>query len=364
MRVCIVIPYGINRSGLEIASVRLSIQLKQKGYHVKILEKGESHALYGFPIRGLPNIFEIGEYLINNHKNYDILYWAGLFENDIEVIEQIILSERLRFSYNKKISFFLERTGKSEPLDDPTLYRRIAEVASKVTVANSEQKRQLVDRKYQPEMVEILPTGVDTKNEFHPATRKTKLSLRQKLGLRKNLTIGIYTGRFVPRKELDLLLDGWSYISKKDTLLLLIGSGFDDPLSNEKQIKKIASKCDNVKIVKYTDGLKRSDYYCVSDFAVFAGKQEGEPTALVESMSCGLPVIASNISGHKELVTSRFNGLLFEVGNRTELIECINKMMESTSLRINWGRNSRSIAVKMRDIEVIASKFISLLQQD
>jgi len=152
-------------------------------------------------------------------------------------------------------------------------------------------------------------------------------------------------------------------VTKKNTFLLLIGSGFNDPLSNEKRVNTLAKEYGNVKIINYKDDLKRSDYYCVSDFAVFTSSQEGEPTALVEAMSCGLPVIASNIPGHNELVIDEITGLLFKQWNRKDLIRCINKMINSTNDRIRWSRNSRFISVKNRDIKIITSKFISLIQK-
>jgi glycosyltransferase involved in cell wall biosynthesis len=363
MKVLIVIPYGTNHSGIEIATVRLSIQLEKMGQCIEIIEKGKSHILYNFQIKGLPDISEIEKYLIESCDNYDALYWAGLFESDDEINHQIAISEKIHFTYHKKVSFFLERTGNPVPFNTPTHYERLMKFTSKVSVPNLDQKKQIEAMLPKPEMVEVLPTGVDTEIEFHPIETETRLSRRQNLGFGNDWSIGIYAGRFVPRKGLDLLLDAWSYITKQNTLLILIGSGFDDPQSTEDQVKKIAKELGNVLIVPYTDQLDRSYYYALSDFAVFAGRQEGEPTALVESMSCGLPIIASNIPGYTELVIPDVTGLLFEPENKQELITSINNLIDSPKIRHTLGENARSVAVNNRGIKTIASKFISLIEQ-
>ncbi|MBI4707588.1 MAG: glycosyltransferase family 4 protein [Candidatus Omnitrophica bacterium] len=363
MRILMVIPYGTNRSGIEIATVRLAIQLEKMGYFIEIVEKGETHVLNDFPIKGLADILEIEKYLVESCDNYDALHWAGMFETDDEIISQIAVSEKIYFIYHKKVTFFLERTGSSIPFNSSSLYERLVRITSKVSVPNLEQKKQIESILLKPEMVELLPTGVDTEIEFCPIETQTKLSRRQKLGFGDNWTIGIYAGRFVPRKGLDLLLGAWSCISKQNTLLILIGSGFDDPQSTEKQVVNTAKQCGNVAIVPYTDQVDRSYYYALSDFAIFAGRQEGEPTALVESMSCGLPIIASNIPGYDKLVIPKVTGLLFEPENKQELITCINYLINSPDDRRSFGKNARSVAVNNRGIKTIAAKFISLIEQ-
>jgi len=361
MRLLIVVPYGVNRSGLEIANVRLAIELERSGLQVEIIEKGASHTLYHHPVRGFHSLVEILNYLIDARNKYDVLHWGGLFENMQEIADQIRVSETLKDMHGKRVSFFVERTGEVEPFEDPAMYAHLRRFRPRLAVANPEQKRLLEQWLGGSGEVVVLPTGVDTRNEYFPPSTLEKRLLRKKLELENDCVIGIYTGRFVPRKQLDLMVEAWSHLRKELAHLVLVGSGFDDPLSNEKRIRTLAEACGNVKVVNYSDRLKRADYYRASDFAIFASMLEGEPTALVESMSCGLPVIASDISGHRELVIPEVTGLLFQAHSRQQLLNCINTMLRSDTMRSLWGSNARSAIVKQRDIKVIAARFRALI---
>ncbi len=61
-----------------------------------------------------------------------------------------------------------------------------------------------------------------------------------------------------------------------------------------------------------------SEYYRKADVFLLNSKWEGLPVSILEAMSYGLPVIASNIKGNNELVTSE-NGYLVDVMNPREL---------------------------------------------
>lgn len=362
MRLVIVIPFSTNRSGIEIATSRLAIQLKRMGHFVEIVEKGKNHSINNFEIKGLQDINDIERYLFDTHDNYDVLHWAGLFETDNEISKQILISEKLYYNYKKRVSFLLERTGTSTPFTSEIPYERLVKIMPKMATPNLYQKEQ-IEELLNTSGVVVLPTGVNTEDEFYPITQFEKKSRRKKLEIPEQAVIGVYAGRFVPRKGLDLLLDAWAGVNKNNNVLILIGSGFDDPQSTEDKVRRTAKELGNVIIVPYTDQLDRSYYYALSDFAVFAGRQEGEPTALVESMSCGLPVIASNIPGYTELITPNSTGLLFEPENKLQLIESLNLIISSPKIRETLGNNARKIAVNSRDIKTIANKFISLIEQ-
>lgn len=70
---------------------------------------------------------------------------------------------------------------------------------------------------------------------------------------------------------------------------------------------------------------------------------EGLPLVLIEAMSNGVPVIASNVGGIPEIV-GKNNGLLFEAGNIKELRRCITYMMENENERVKMAKNSIDVA--------------------
>ena len=68
------------------------------------------------------------------------------------------------------------------------------------------------------------------------------------------------------------------------------------------------------------------------------------PLVIVESMSQGLPVIASRIGGLAELVRDGETGLLFEPDNEAELAEKIQLLWHDDALRNQLARNARKYA--------------------
>jgi glycosyltransferase EpsD len=65
--------------------------------------------------------------------------------------------------------------------------------------------------------------------------------------------------------------------------------------------------------------------YCV----VSASKFEGLPFNIMEALYYGIPVIASNVKGHKDLISDGFNGFLFEYDDNFMLTELFKKILNS-----------------------------------
>ena len=81
--------------------------------------------------------------------------------------------------------------------------------------------------------------------------------------------------------------------------------------------------------------------YCrLSDILVMPSFQEGLPIAMIEAIATGLPVVASNIRGHCDVIEDCVNGFLL----RTENISCFEKaiftLYKNPSLRIEMGNRN------------------------
>jgi Glycosyltransferase len=169
--------------------------------------------------------------------------------------------------------------------------------------------------------------GIDL-SKFQP--RRATAEQRAAFGIKEDDFVFVYAAEFSKRKNHELLLRGFAKTieelkknsSATNLKLVLAGDGalFDD-------MKSLAVRLgieSQVLFLGYTKNM--SDLYPCCDVAVSTSRIEGLPFNIMEAMACGLPVIASDIKGHKELIEHGENGLLFESGDVEELVEHIIKI--------------------------------------
>lgn len=92
---------------------------------------------------------------------------------------------------------------------------------------------------------------------------------------------------------------------------------------------------DQVYLLGYRNDI--ADILQSSDCFVHPSLREGLPVSVMEAMASGLPVIASDIRGCRDLIKEGAGGYLFNPLNREELIERIQAVFSSESLRLKMG---------------------------
>ena len=157
---------------------------------------------------------------------------------------------------------------------------------------------------------------------------------KKSFGIKENDFAFVYVAEFSKRKNHQLLLRGFAMAIKNlkslenagelpaglsaDRLkLVLAGDGI--LLEDTKVLASGLGITDQVLFPGYVRYIP--ELYACCQAAVSTSRIEGLPFNVMEAMACGLPVIASDIKGHRELVTHGENGLLFEGGNLKELTE-------------------------------------------
>ena len=102
--------------------------------------------------------------------------------------------------------------------------------------------------------------------------------------------------------------------------------------------------------------------YQTSDVFVLTSLYEGFSNVICEAMSCGLPIIASDVSDNGVLVKDGINGFVFPSNDKDKLAGCIIKYINlSEEQKLEMGKKSRERALSLFSSELFVEKYIQLL---
>ena len=238
------------------------------------------------------------------------------------------------------------------------LFPRLLRLADKVVVVNQEVERLVMDLGVSPQQVVLIPNGVNT-DYFRPPSAEEKAACRGRIDIAADKTLVLFVGRLVPEKGVDVLLQAWEQLPqgvRSGTLLLLVGDGAE----REKLLHMIGSLGLQESVELAGEKQNVRDYYWAADVFVLPSRTEGLSVALNEAMSCGLPVIASNVGGSPDVVKEHENGVLFESEDHDELTRKITTMWD---LKHEWpemGARARDTIAEYADLDVIVSRLSAL----
>ena len=86
------------------------------------------------------------------------------------------------------------------------------------------------------------------------------------------------------------------------------------------------------------------DLLQAADLAVLPSYREGAPRSLLEAAACGLPIVATDVPGCREIVSNGINGLLVPALDSKLLADSILDLLADAGLRADMGKRSRALA--------------------
>ncbi len=165
----------------------------------------------------------------------------------------------------------------------------------------------------------------------------------------------IYAAEFSSRKNQAFLLHAIKSLTLTDTStnyhLTLAGRG-----TELEACKALAAELgieDKVSFPGFVSNIE--DYYAKSDLSISASRSEGLPFNVLESLACGLPVVASSVKGHTDLIRSGENGELYEFGNIDSCVAAILRV------RKNIGSYKPTNGIESYALDTVFETNLSLL---
>lgn len=168
----------------------------------------------------------------------------------------------------------------------------------------------------------------------------------------------IAVGRYAYQKGFDLLIQAWSIIEKKvsDWSLAIYGNG--DRTEYYNIMSKFGVSGERCHLYESTKDIQNE--YLKSSLFVFSSRYEGFGMALVEAMSCGLPVISFACPcGPRGIISDGENGFLIEPGDIDSFSNSMLLLMTDTALRERMSEKALSSVDKYL-LSSVMDKWIKL----
>lgn len=193
--------------------------------------------------------------------------------------------------------------------------------------------------------------GVDLK-EFNG---NIDLKKRSGLGLGSDETILICVGRLVKIKGYNILIEAISLLHSDVAFkLIIVGDGPDreniEYLISQKRLKgkvKLLGQKDDV-----PDLLKLSDCFVLSSYS------EGLSCSIIEAMAAGLPVVATDVGGNRELVKDGVSGYIVPPGDATVFAKRLQSIINDKNKRKSFGNMAFNIAKNNFSIEKMMNEYV------
>ena len=173
-------------------------------------------------------------------------------------------------------------------------------------IAPSRSIQKLVLKRGVEQEVRVIPTGVDLGFFTHPDAS----GFRRAHDIPEKVFVLGHLGRLAPEKNLEFLYRTARRCLKKDSNLffLIAGDGpFRDVLAKEARQDGLG---DRVILSGKVTGEDLRDAYGAMDLFVFTSRSETQGMVITEAMAAGLPVVALDASGVREVVKEGQNGRL------------------------------------------------------
>lgn len=164
-------------------------------------------------------------------------------------------------------------------------------------------------------------------------------------------------GRFMPEKNISMLIDLYAQLDPKDYRLTLVGYG-----AQEAQLRSLAYNyyhcCEEqIRFMIKPDPTTLRKAYGDANLFLFSSQTDTQGLVLAEAMSNGTPVLALPGFGQEDIIEQGFNG--FIINSQEDMISLIHRLKEDQSLLKELSENAYTTAQKFK-ADTITNQLIAI----
>ena len=246
-------------------------------------------------------------------------------------------------------------------------FEKVAASMADIAVSNSDATRQDFENRYglaENWNCETVHWGVDDElfrpfDEKNPEHVASKGSLRSRFGASEDSNLILSVGRLAARKGYTTLLKAFSLVRKTDpnARLLIVGRG-----GMKSKLMSQASRMgfsDALTVESSLPFEELSEVYRACDLTVFPSYYEGQGLIPLESMSSGVPIVATDCGPIPEMVDEKV-GALFTMGDHASLADVMIEELSDKERLAKKGDNGRKRVLEKFTFRQSCKRFESI----
>jgi len=221
-----------------------------------------------------------------------------------------------------------------------------------IVVLSSRMKSSLTEHGFDLPDVQFIPNGVDI-TRFNPAHLSSSSDGREQ--------VAVCVSGLRYEKGIDVLLQAWHLVHQQapQARLIIVGDG-----GLRFQLECLAKALGIANSVEFT-GLQ-SDIPAQlhrGSLAVLPSRWEGMPNALLEAMACGLPCVATRVSGSEDIIQHGVNGRLVESEDYRDMALALLTLLHDPLLAQKYGQAARETVERHYSFEQVMDRYVELYQR-
>jgi len=217
-----------------------------------------------------------------------------------------------------------------------------------IIITNSEFDKRLATKNKiaKPDKIITIYNGLDADNLKFLSEKEAKIFIESKIQnskfkIQNSILVGTIANLY-KNKGLDYIILAAARIKEKLSALtstptfIIIGGGVE-----KKNLETLIKKYELENQV-FLIGVIPDAYECLKAFDLFVlpSVKEGQPWVILEAMTAGVPIVATNIAGVSEMIENEKSGLLVEPADPEALSSAIEKILTHPSLAQECVKNA------------------------
>ncbi len=207
------------------------------------------------------------------------------------------------------------------------------------------------------EIALVNGVGLDM-DRFAEAAPAEKQAVREMLGLQAGDYFAISVAQLTRGKNHPVLIEAVARLKDPHFHLFIVGDGNQEqPL--QELIRRLGLE-NQVHLLGFRRDVPR--LCSAADLFLFASTREGLPVAVMEAMACGLPIIASNIRGNRDLIDDQQGGFLLDASDVEGFAACI-RAVRAHPERLGEMKRHNLERIQRNNIQAVVAEMAALYEK-
>ena len=242
--------------------------------------------------------------------------------------------------------------------------------ADLITTNSQSMSQQVIRLGGRADTINRVQFGVEM-DVFNPnaSTNLERIDLRRRLSLPVDALLVLSPRAIRPLYNIDIILQSIPLVRQSFPEAVFLFTDYNrDPVYKER-LDSLTHDLGLEGCIRWlpatTNRAEMAELYRMSAVVISVPISDGTPVSVLEAMACGKPVICSDLSSLREIITSGVNGWLVPVGQVIPLANAINQILGQPELARDLGRNANQVVgesfnyqLEMKRMESIYARLV------